>query len=556
MSGSAASNIAAEALFSRAFEALRTRRPLRNPRLREASLALNENRPDVAKQLLSKFLEKHPRDIDAMNLMAEAAMRENRKLDAEMLLAECVERSPDFDAARFNYANALHGMNNPAEALQQVQRLLGKEPRNPLYLDLKAVVLAAMGNHQDALICRRELADDFPGSARVLVNYAQALRTMGMGEECIAAYREAIGISPSLGTAWWGLANLKTYRFTTPEIDQMKAQLESGDLSAIDRTHLLFALGKAYGDLEFYSESFDAYARANAARRLDANYNPGVASAHVRKARTLFTGPFFRNRAAAGCTEADPIFIVGMQRAGSTLVEQILACHSAVESAGELPNIRFLARHLEDRVAPEHGSDYPGILGKLDDAALRGLGEKYLESTRIRRRLGRRFFVDKEPFNFWHVGLIQLILPNARIIDVRRHPLGCCFSNFTTIFLHALPLTQRLADLGRYYADYVELMAHFDRVLPGKVHRVFYEDLVAASETEIRRLLDHLQLPFEEACIHFYRSGRAVNSASSEQVRSPIFTEALDRWRHYEPWLGPLKAALGPVLAAYPGVPE
>ncbi|HEY2446904.1 MAG TPA: sulfotransferase [Rhizomicrobium sp.] len=544
-----------DAEIARIVEASIVVRPLRDARLREAARALNANRPDVAEQSLSAYLKKRPRDADALNLMADTSLRLDRKNDAEELLARCVSEAPGFDAARFNYASVLRQTNKPAAALEQLTLLLKKDPRNPLYRDLEALLLAAVGNHEASLACRRGIAQDYPGSAKVLVSYAQALRTSGMRDECVAAYRRALALSPLLGTAWWGLANLKTFCFGAVDIEAMRSVLATPGLGEYDRVHLLFSLGKAYGDCGHYEESFGCYAKANAIRRLQASYDPDSTGANVRQYKSLFTPEFFRTRMGMGSDAGGPIFVVGMQRAGSTLVEQILSSHSMIEGAGELAAIRFLARHLQDRVAPQFGTDYPGVLEKLDAAALKTLGEQYLESSRVRRRAGRPFFVDKEPFNFWHVGFIHLMFPNAKIVDVRRHPLGCCFSNFTTIFLHGLALTYRLADLGRYYADYVEVMAHFDRVLPGRVHRIFYEQLVANPETQIRALLDHLGLPFEQACLEFHRNARAVNSASSEQVRSPIYDDALERWRHYEPWLGPLKSALGPALAAYPDVP-
>ncbi len=545
-----------DAEIARISEASRAIRPLRHSRLREAAQALNANRPDVAGQVLSEFLKAYPRDADALNLMADAALRLDRKIDAEEWLARCVAEAPGFDAARFNYADALRQMNKPFAAMAQLDVLLVKEPRNPLYRDLKAVLLSTLGHHDDSLACRRTLVEDYPGSANVLVTCAHALRTMGFQDECIAAYRKAIGISPALGTAWWGLANLKTFRFAATDIERMEQALARPGVAELDRVRLLFALGKAHGDFARYEASFQCYAKGNAIRRLGVNYDPDVTTLNARRYKELFTAEFFRERTGSGSAARDPIFVVGLQRSGSTLVEQILASHSSVEGVGELPNIRFIARYLQDRVAPQRGTDFPGVLGELDASALKSLGEEYLEGARARRRLGRPLFVDKEPFNFWHVGFIQLILPNARIVDVRRHPLGCCFSNFTTIFLHGLALTCRLADLGRYYADYVELMAHFDRVLPGRVHRILYERLVAEPETEIRALLDYLELPFEKDCLEFHRNPRAVNSASSEQVRSPIYDDALARWRNYEPWLGPLKSALGPVLDAYPATPR
>jgi tetratricopeptide (TPR) repeat protein len=553
--GRTATDAEFEAHIAALMDALQSRRPLRNPRLREARQACDANNIDVAERQLRDFLSRHPRDPDAMYLLAQCLLRREMKSDAEALLADCVARAPDFDAARFSYANTLHQMNKAAAALREAEKLLGKEPRSPLYRDLEAVALSAMGEFGRALECRRSLAEQFPRSAKVLVSYAQTLRTMGLRDECVAAYRAAIANCPSLGTAWWGLANLKNYRFDETDIGQLQAQLTAGDLSASDRVQLLFALGKAQGDVGRYAESFDAYARANAARRMQSSYNPATTAAQVAKCKALFTPAFFRDRAGSGSSAQGPIFIVGMQRAGTTLLEQILASHSLVEGAGELPNLRFIARRLEDDIGGRFGIDYPGVLAKVDAGEFRNLGEQFLEGTLPRRPLRRPFFFDKDPFNFWHVGLVQLTLPNARIIDMRRHPLGCCFSNFTTIFLHGLAHTYRLGDLGAFYTGYVEMMAHYDRVLAGRVHRVFYEDLVADPEKQIRRVLDYLELPFEESCLHFHDNRRPVNSASSEQVRMPIYDEALDHWRHYETWLGPLKAALGPVLECYPAVP-
>ena len=447
-------------------------------------------------------------------------------------------------------------MNKPAEAVAHIRMLLDNYPDNPAIRELAAVTSSAARHYGDALAFRAALVRDYPASARLRVSHAQTLRTLGRQDESVAAFRSAIELAPSLGIAWWGLANLKTYRFTEDDVAQMRSEVSRQGLDAQDRTHLLFALGKALGDQARFAESFDAYARANAARRLASGYDPDTTSAQVAKFKALFTPEFFRARTGAGSESAAPIFVLGMQRAGSTLLEQILASHSQIEGAGELAHVRFLARHLEAEIAPQYHTDYPGVLGRLDASAFKPLAERYLDVTRPRRPLGRPYFVDKEPFNFWHIGFLQLMLPNARIIDIRRHPLGCCWSNFTTIFLHGLPLAYRLADIGRFYADYVDLMAHYDRVLPGKVHRIFYEDLVAEPEREVRRLLDYLGLPFEESCLRFYDNSRAVNSASSEQVRRPIFDDALDWWRNYEPWLGPLKAALGLVLTSYPDVPE
>lgn len=554
--GTTASHSDVEAYIAALIDEFQARRPLRNPRLRAARQAYDAGRIEIAERLLREFLDGHPGDPDTLYLLAQCALRRELKPDAEALLAECLARAPDFDAARFAYANTLHQLNKPVAALAELHKLLAKEPGNPVFRDLEAVALSAMGEYERALACRRTLAEEYPRGAKVLVSYAQTLRTMGMREPCVAAYREAIANCPSLGTAWWGLANLKNYRFDENDVAALKVQLAASDLSTDDRVHLLFSLGKAQGDLERYGESFDAYARANAARRVKSSYDPARTAAQVDHFKALYTHEFFHERAGMGSDANSPIFIVGMQRSGTTLLEQILASHSAVEGAGELPSLRFIARRLEDTIGHRFGTEYPGVLAHLDAAGLRALGEEFLEASLPRRPLRRPFFVDKDPFNFWHIGLVQLILPNAKVIDMRRHPLGCCWSNFTTIFLHGLAHTYRLSDLGRFYVNYVETMAHYERTLPGRVHRILYENLVAAPERQIRSLLDHLGLPFEQSCLRFHENRRAVNSASSEQVRVPIYDEALDHWRHYEPWLGPLKTALGPVLDLYPAVPE
>jgi hypothetical protein len=323
-----------------------------------------------------------------------------------------------------------------------------------------------------------------------------------------------------------------------------------------DRMNVQFALGKAYGDRENYAKSFDNYTRANAMKRPTISYDPDWLSDQVMKCRALFTREFFENRAAGSSHSDEPVFVVGMQRAGSTLVEQILGSHSAIEATAELPDITLMAEHLGEALGPEKGMAYPEVLATLDGAALRKLGENYLQTTRFRRRLARPFFVDKNPYNFLHIGFIHLILPKAKIIDVRRHPLACCWSNFCAHFEMGALFAYRFNELGRAYTNYITLMAHFDFVLPDRVHRVIYEDLVGDPEREIRHILEHLGLPFEEACLAFHTNTRAMNSVSSEQVRRPLYSESVDQWRNYERWLGPLKSALGPVLDNWRNTPQ
>jgi tetratricopeptide (TPR) repeat protein len=534
---------------------LAERRP-QHAKLKQAAEAMSQGRAEVAERLIAQFLERHPRDAGALNLLAEVALKRGQKERAELLLKECVARSPNFAAARFNYANTLYNLNRLPLALDEVEVLLAIDPHNVLYLDLKAVVLSIMGRHRDSMLCRQKLADEHPQSPEIWIKYASSLRNIGERDRCVAAFRKAIELRPSCGSAWWSLADLKTFRFSDADVAAMQEQIAAPDLPGVDRTYLHFALGRALGDRQDYAKSFENYARGNALKRLGIDYDSGWLRSHLEKCRKLFTRSFFEARAGTGCRSCEPIFIIGMQRAGSTLVEQILASHSAIEGTAELPDVTLLAEHIGEQIAPSYESEYPGVLAKLDPAALAGLGERYLATTRFHRIEGRPFFIDKMPYNFLHVGLIQLILPNAKIIDVRRHPIACCFSNFISYFELGALFAYRLNELGRAYADYVELMAHFDDVLPGRVHRVVYEQLVRDPEREIRRLLDHVGLPFEERCVRFHENTRAMSSVSSEQVRRPLYTESVDQWRNYEPWLGPLKSALGPVLGAWPEIPS
>src|SRR5450755_54949 len=388
------------------------------------------------------------------------------------------------------------------------------------------------------------------------MSFGHALKTKGREEESIAAYRKSLELAPALGEAYWSLANLKTYRFSSADMQQMRQQLDQESLADEDRYHLHFALGKALEDARSYPESFENYAHGNRIRRAGIGYAPEEMSAHVRRSKALLTRDFFAPRALFGSAAPDPIFVVGLPRSGSTLVEQILSSHSQVEGTMELPDLAAIAKTLSGITRKGQDSNYPETLATLDADACRALGEQYLSQTRIQRKTAAPYFIDKMPNNFAHIGLIQLALPHAKIIDARRHPLGCCFSGFKQHFARGQNFTYSLEDVGRYYRDYVELMAHFDAALPGRIHRVIYESMVEDTESEVRKLLEYCGLPFEAGCLRFYENERAVRTASSQQVRRPIFREGVDHWRHYEPWLDPLKDALGPVLGSYPAVPE
>lgn len=541
----------AEAAYLRSVKA-----SVNDPELVAAANALSENRLAAAEQILRGVLKARPTDVAAIRMLAETGMRLGRYDDAEKLLARCVELAPGFTAARHNYATVLYRNNKPVEAIGQLDLLLAGEADNPAYLNLKAAALGRIGEYEGAIELYARVLRTHARHPKTWMSYGHALKTVGRQADAIEAYRRSLALAPQLGEAWWSLANLKTVTFSREDIDAMEAELARTDIGDEDRFHLHFALGKALEDEDRWEASFRHYEQGNALRRRDLGYEADETSLHVKRSKALFTPAFFAERAGQGCPAPDPIFIVGLPRSGSTLVEQILSSHSQVEGTQELPDIIAMAKRLGGLAKRSSAGRYPDVLAELSPADLKALGEEYLARAKVHRKLGRPFFVDKMPNNWAHLGLICLALPNAKIVDARRHPLGCGFSGFKQHFARGQGFTYDLTDIGRYYADYVELMAHFDVVLPGRVHRVIYEQMVTDPEAETRRLLDYCGLPFEEACLRFYENERAVRTASSEQVRKPIFTDAADHWRNYDIWLGPLKAALGPVLNAYPEAPE
>ncbi len=524
-----------------------------DPRLLKAAAALYANRIPEAEALLREHLRQYPTDVAAIRMFAEVAARLERLADAENLLARCLELAPGFSAARRNYATVLHRQYKDEQALQEVDRLLASDSRDPTYRNLKAAILGNLGRYPESIELYAGILGEYPHQEKVWLNYGHALKTAGRTQESIAAYRRCIELAPHSGAAYWSLANLKTFRFTAEDLGAIRAQLARSDLAEEERVYLSFAAGKALEDARQYAESFENYARGNSLRHARLGYDPERTSARVRRCKEALTQEFFERRRGYGAQAPDPIFIVGLPRAGSTLIEQILASHSAVEGTMELPDLISIARNLTGASAAE--PRYPASLAALSAADCRSLGEQYLRQTRVQRKAGAPFFIDKMPNNFPYIGFIQLALPNARIIDARRHPLGCCLSVFKQHFARGQNFAYDLGDLGRYYRDYVELMAHYDAVLPGRVHRVIYEKMIDDTESEVRRLLEYCGLPFEETCLRFYENDRAVRTASSEQVRQPIFRDALEHWRHFEPWLGPLREALGPVLECYPATP-
>jgi tetratricopeptide (TPR) repeat protein len=514
----------------------------RDPRLIEAAIALQENRLHDAEPLLRAHLKDDPFDVAAIRMMAELAARIGRLKDSETLLRRAVELSPGFLAARSNLATILYKQNRPEEAVIELDALSRVDPDNAANTNLKAAALGRIGDYDEALLLYAKVLESHPGIPKVWMSYGHVLKTVGKQAESIGAYRRALSITPWLGEVWWSLANLKTVSFSDADIAAMETGLTRDPLPTEDRFHLHFALGKALEDRKDFDAAFDHYARGNALRRAELGYDADETSAHVAAIKALYTPAFFAARSGYGCPAPDPIFILGLPRAGSTLIEQILSSHSQIEGTMELPDIPAIAARLGDE------TEWPTAVAALSADALHAMGQSYIDRTRIQRKTDKPYFIDKLPNNWAHIGLIKLILPNAKIIDARRHPLGSCFSNFKQHFARGQAFAYDLGDIGRYYADYAAAMRHFQAVLPGAIHRVIYERIVADTEAEVRALLAALDMPFEQACLRFWENDRAVRTASSEQVRRPIFQDGTEQWKYFDGHLGPLKIALGSTL--------
>jgi tetratricopeptide (TPR) repeat protein len=522
-----------------------------DPRLIHAIKRFNAGKTGQAEQLCREFLKEHPANVTAIRLLAEIGLKVGVLVDAERLLERCLELAPDFDLARVSYAKVLSRREKLEAALEQADRLLETESEKPAYLALRASILVRMGDFEQAIPCYEHILERFPSQSGIMLSYGHALKTVGQTEEAIEAYRNTIKLRPGFGDAYWSLANLKTFRFEDHDLATMRTQLGEDGCTRDDYFHLCFALGKALEDRKQYDESFHHYQRGNRIKEKLSGYDAGNIEDFVHRMKAACPRGLFTTTTGTGCQAPDPIFVVGLPRSGSTLLEQILASHSQVDGTKELIQILAIARRLGGKRKKSEPALYPGSLAELDSEALQDLGQEYIDRTRIQRGAAP-FFIDKMPNNFLHIGLISLILPKARIIDARRHPMAACFSGFTQLFARGQTFTYGLSNIGRYYRDYVDLMDHWDQVLPGKVLRVQYEDVVADTENQVRRMLDFCGLEFEENCLHFYQTDRAVRTASSEQVRQPIYSAATEHWRNFEPHLDELKKALGPVLDRYP----
>ena len=524
--------------------------------LLRAGHALFSNQLHEAEPLLKERLKRDPYDYIAMRMLAELAARIGRQHDSENLLRRALELAPSFQAARANLATVLYRQHRAPETLEQLDLLAAEGELADGYRNLRAAALGRVGGYDEAIELYRDVLDRHANQPKIWMSFAHVLKTVGEQEEAIAAYRKAIELAPNLGEVWWSLANLKTVKFEDADVAEMEAALEDAALSEDDQLHLNFALGKAWEERREIEKAWLHYATGNRIRADQLRYDPERISGVVDRSIELLTTEFFAERQGQGYDAPDPIFILGMPRAGSTLLEQILASHSQIEGTMELPDIHAIVRRIDGRHARDEQGNYPEALAELDADALNRLGQEYLDRTAIQRSQGKPFFIDKMPNNWAYAGFIRLILPNAKIIDARRHPLDCCFSNFKQHYARGQNFSYDLTHTGRYYADYVRYMAHLDIVQPGKIHRVIHERLVEDPEAEIRALLAYCGLEWEDSCLRFHETKRAVRTASSEQVRQPLSRSGFDQWKPFEQWLDRLKAALGTALQDWDDAPR
>ncbi len=520
------------------------------PQLRSVASLIQEGRLYKAEQLCRHYLQNYGHQVEGMRLLAQIAGSFNVHDEAEFLLESAVVIDPANIAAHFDYVGTLQKRQKLSQALEQADFLRAKDPENPQIEMLYANQSLAVGNFDEALQIYRQQSGRAPNNPGIHLTMGHALKTTGQQADAIVAYTRAYHLKPDFGDAYWSLANLKTYRFDTEQIAAMRAIEDAPTTQLADRYHLCFALGKALEDHGAYSDSFAYYDRGNRLKREEVGYDWRRVTREIDRQIEFTPAELFAVNTGSGDGARDPVFILGLPRAGSTLLEQILASHSLIEGTMELPNILALSHKLGGRRRIDEEPDYPANLGELSAADFSAFGEAFIADTAIHRKSGKPFFIDKMPNNFRHIGLIHLILPNAKIIDARRGAMSCCFSGFKQLFAEGQEFTYGLEEVGHYYSDYVRLMTHWDTVLPGKVLRVTYEDVVADLEPQVRRMLDFLELPFEHACLDFHLTERAVRTASSEQVRQPIFKSGVDQWENLSPWLDPLRAVLGPELSA------
>jgi predicted Zn-dependent protease len=520
------------------------------PEVVRAGSLFSDGDLSAAEKILRAYLLTAGNHVEAMRLLARIEHQRDALVDAELMLEAALKLAPNYRAARLEYVRVLIDRQKYLEAREEIDTLLRLEPDDQDYLSLYAAACVGLGEHERAIAQYRQLLAASPGSADLHLLLGHCLRTVGRQKAAAESYQPAAAARPSFGDAYWSLANLKIYPFSQDEIARMRAEEAAPAAHSVDRYHLCFALGKAFEDLNDYAESWRFYQRGNALKRIESRYHPEITEANTRKQIEVCTSQFFAARTSFGVPDPDAIFILGLPRSGSTLIEQILASHSQVEGTQELSDVQGIVLEMKEHQSDLDDPRYPSVLAKLAPEQFRRMGERYMTDTRAYRG-DEPFFIDKMPNNFRHIGLIHLMMPNAKIIDVRREPMACCFSNLKQLFARGQEFTYSIEDIARYYRTYLDLMRHWDAVLPGRVLRVCYEDVVEDLDGNVRRILDFCDLEFEPACIEYYKTERNIRTASSEQVRQPIFRSGLFQWRNYEPWLGPLKDGLGDALIRY-----
>lgn len=518
----------------------------------DAKVALSEGRLEAAEAVVRQRLQMAPRDVVALYLLGALAARRADPIAAERIFNACLELAPGYAAARLDLARLLFVQQRVAEVIPLVERLLATEPREIKYLSLKAQAIRFLGCNDEAIALMEQVIAYSPNDAHMWLVYGNLLREIGEQNRAIEAYRRALAARAGFTEPYWALANLKTFRFTEEDLETMRQLLAKSPAFGPSRVHLEFALGKAHEDARQFEVSFKHYASGNALHRATIDYEPATTTAYVQRSNTMYTKKFFDARSLWGNASIEPIFIVGLPRSGSTLLEQILASHSQIEGTRELLDLPAMVTKLISHRDPDGEAKYPEPVAFLARTEIETMAAQYLDQTKVYRPLGKPRFVDKMLGNFNHIGLIHLMLPRASIIDVRRHPIACSFSCYKQLFAHGMNFSYELDDIGRCYRDYFDLMEHLDQVLTGRVHRVHYEQLVADPEREVRRLLNYCQVPFEAECLRFYANRRVVQTVSSEQVRQPIYSDEVNKWRNYEPWLEPLKDVLGDLIHRYP----
>ncbi len=504
----------------------------------------------AAENLLTSHVAREGRHVEALRLLGRIAQRRGATDRAEELFREVVDAAPGYADARLDYVRILIERQKYPAALEQVEHRLRTAPTDPEARFFRATILAGLGRHEEAIPIFSELLSQTPQRNHLRIVLGHSLKALGRAEEAVRAYKDATGGEADIGDAYWSLANLKTYRFSDEEVARMRGLEALSRPGVPDRAHLCFALGKALEDRGDYGGSWAFYQRGNSLVRAKSGYRPEAIDGATGRLLEVCSEEFFAARSGAGAAARDPIFIVGLPRSGSTLLEQILASHPDVDGTQELHDIPRIISEFQGQGSDGGGARYPDLLPGLDPLLFERLGRRYLDETRVYRR-GRPRFIDKMPNNFRHFGLIHLMLPNATIIDIRREPMACCVSNLKQLYARGQEFCYGIEEIARYYRTYLELMRHWDRVLPGRVLRVSYEDLVEDLGASVRRILGYCGLKYDPACLAFHRSRRAVNTPSSEQVRQPLFREGISHWRHYDPWLDPLRKTLGDAIGRY-----